>query len=190
MLFLCSVNWLDRRMRIYAQWQIAWQREDTQHYDHYYVLVVLICVINLTYSTSKYYEPNNWIEMKLTLDMYRGIHMVVATPGRLMDLLTKKRFNLDLCTYLCMDEADRMIDMGFEEDVRNIMSYFKVNNNKRETLEIHGSLHEVIESTTNLVVFGNDAQEDSRICIIRFGAATDCQCWKSWCSKFGCDSRS
>lgn len=52
--------------------------------------------------------------------------MVVATPGRLMDLLNKKKFNLDNCKYLCMDEADRMIDMGFEDDVRNIMSYFKV----------------------------------------------------------------
>lgn len=53
--------------------------------------------------------------------------MVIATPGRLMDLLTKKKFNLDNCKYLCMDEADRMIDMGFEDDVRTIMSFFKVN---------------------------------------------------------------
>lgn len=52
--------------------------------------------------------------------------MVVATPGRLQDMLTKRKFNLDSCRYLCMDEADRMIDMGFEDDVRNIMSYFKV----------------------------------------------------------------
>lgn len=52
--------------------------------------------------------------------------MVVATPGRLMDMLTRKKINLDICKYLCMDEADRMIDLGFEEDVRNIMSYFKV----------------------------------------------------------------
>lgn len=56
----------------------------------------------------------------------RGPHMVVATPGRLMDMLTRKKINLDICKYLCMDEADRMIDLGFEEDVRNIMSYFKV----------------------------------------------------------------
>lgn len=67
------------------------------------------------------------INMKDQHDVFqKGIHMVVATPGRLMDLLDKKRFNLDNCKYLCMDEADRMIDMGFEEDVRNIMSYFKV----------------------------------------------------------------
>lgn len=56
----------------------------------------------------------------------KGIHVVVATPGRLIDMLEKKRFTFDNCKYLCMDEADRMIDLGFEEDVRNIMSFFKV----------------------------------------------------------------
>ncbi|RKP07822.1 P-loop containing nucleoside triphosphate hydrolase protein [Thamnocephalis sphaerospora] len=55
----------------------------------------------------------------------RGVHMVVATPGRLQDMLEKRKLNFDLCRYLCMDEADRMVDMGFEEDVRNIMSFFK-----------------------------------------------------------------
>ena len=45
---------------------------------------------------------------------------MVATPGRLMDMLNKKMVTLDVCRYLCLDEADRMIDMGFEEDVRTI----------------------------------------------------------------------
>lgn len=61
----------------------------------------------------------------------RGFHIVVATPGRLQDMLQRKKFNLTSCKYLCMDEADRMIDMGFEEDVRNIMSFFK---HQRQTL--------------------------------------------------------
>ena len=56
----------------------------------------------------------------------RGVHIMVATPGRLMDMLAKKMMTLDVCRYLCLDEADRMIDMGFEEDVRTIFSYFKV----------------------------------------------------------------
>ena len=51
---------------------------------------------------------------------------MVATPGRLMDMLAKKMITLNICRYLCLDEADRMIDMGFEEDVRTIFSYFKV----------------------------------------------------------------
>ena len=57
----------------------------------------------------------------------KGIHIVIATPGRLIDMLEKKRFTFNNCKYLCMDEADRMIDLGFEDDVRNIISFFKVN---------------------------------------------------------------
>jgi len=58
--------------------------------------------------------------------VYRGVHIMVATPGRLMDMLHKKMVTLSVCRYLCMDEADRMIDMGFEEDVRTIFSFFRV----------------------------------------------------------------
>jgi ATP-dependent RNA helicase DDX41 len=54
------------------------------------------------------------------------VHIAVATPGRLMDLLEKKTMNLEVCRYLVLDEADRMIDLGFEEDIRTIFSYFKV----------------------------------------------------------------
>ncbi|TDL25078.1 DEAD-domain-containing protein [Rickenella mellea] len=61
----------------------------------------------------------------------KGLHIIVATPGRLIDMLEKKRFTLDSCKFLCMDEADRMIDLGFEDDVRNIMSFFKY---QRQTL--------------------------------------------------------
>ncbi|KAJ2958421.1 hypothetical protein NQZ79_g5996 [Umbelopsis isabellina] len=71
-----------------------------------------------------------------------GVHMVVATPGRLQDMLTKRKFNLDSCKYLCMDEADRMIDMGFEEDVRNIMSYFK---SQRQTLLFSATMPKKIQ---------------------------------------------
>ncbi|KAF9001989.1 P-loop containing nucleoside triphosphate hydrolase protein [Cyathus striatus] len=61
----------------------------------------------------------------------KGLHIVVATPGRLIDMLEKKRFTFNNCKYLCMDEADRMVDLGFEDDVRNIMSFFK---RQRQTL--------------------------------------------------------
>lgn len=55
----------------------------------------------------------------------RGIHMIVATPGRLKDMLHRRRINFDVCRYFCLDEADRMVDLGFEEDIRDILSYFK-----------------------------------------------------------------
>lgn len=55
----------------------------------------------------------------------RGVHMCVATPGRLNDLLNKKRMTLVQCRYLCLDEADRMIDLGFEEEIRNTLDNFR-----------------------------------------------------------------
>ncbi|KAK3751354.1 hypothetical protein QZH41_009312, partial [Actinostola sp. cb2023] len=75
--------------------------------------------------------------------MKRGVHMVVATPGRLMDLLDKKILTLDMCRYLVLDEADRMIDMGFEEDVRTIFSYFK---SQRQTLLFSATMPKKIQN--------------------------------------------
>jgi len=54
-----------------------------------------------------------------------GCHMVVATPGRLNDLLTKRRMTMAQCRYLVMDEADRMVDLGFEEEIRNTLDHFR-----------------------------------------------------------------
>lgn len=58
------------------------------------------------------------IDLREQMDQLRkGVHVVVATPGRLKDLLHKKRMTLNICRYLCLDEADRMVDLGFEEEV-------------------------------------------------------------------------
>jgi ATP-dependent RNA helicase DDX41 len=67
------------------------------------------------------------IDMKAQLDAVRtgGVHVIVATPGRLKDMLSKRRLNLDICRYMCLDEADRMVDLGFEEEIREILSFFK-----------------------------------------------------------------
>ncbi|CAF4355194.1 unnamed protein product, partial [Adineta steineri] len=46
-------------------------------------------------------------------------------------MLDKKLLFLDVCRYLCLDEADRMIDLGFEEEVRNIISHFKLQCQKK-----------------------------------------------------------
>ncbi|KAK9498381.1 hypothetical protein O3M35_003027 [Rhynocoris fuscipes] len=73
----------------------------------------------------------------------KGVHIMVATPGRLMDMLDKKMVNLNMCRYLCMDEADRMIDMGFEEDVRTIFSFFK---GQRQTLLFSATMPKKIQN--------------------------------------------
>lgn len=77
----------------------------------------------------------------------KGTHIMVATPGRLMDMLDKKMVTLSVCRYLCMDEADRMIDMGFEEDVRTIFSFFK---GQRQTLLFSATMPKKIQVNTNL----------------------------------------
>ena len=51
-----------------------------------------------------------------------GTHILVATPGRLNDFLGEGAINLSNATYLVLDEADRMLDTGFEEEVRKIVS--------------------------------------------------------------------
>merc|ERR1719320_1405413 len=51
-----------------------------------------------------------------------GVEIVIATPGRLMDFLEKETTNLRRVTYLVLDEADRMLDMGFEPQMRTILS--------------------------------------------------------------------
>ncbi len=51
--------------------------------------------------------------------------MIVATPGRLADMLNKKKIRLNMCKYLVMDEADRLIDLGFEEEIRNVIDHFQ-----------------------------------------------------------------
>ncbi|KAF8103057.1 hypothetical protein N665_0188s0018 [Sinapis alba] len=72
------------------------------------------------------------VGMRSQLDVVkRGVHIVVATPGRLKDLLAKKKMNLDACRYLTLDEADRLVDLGFEDDIREVFDHFK---SQRQTL--------------------------------------------------------
>jgi ATP-dependent RNA helicase DDX41 len=59
-----------------------------------------------------------------SVSMIGGCHIIVATTGRLLDNLKRRLFNLDICRYLCLDEADRMLDK-FEEDLRKVFTYFK-----------------------------------------------------------------
>jgi ATP-dependent RNA helicase RhlE len=54
-------------------------------------------------------------------NLSRGVDILIATPGRLMDLLNQRHLRLDKVTHLVLDEADRMLDMGFIRDVRKIV---------------------------------------------------------------------
>lgn len=58
-------------------------------------------------------------------DLEDGVEIVIATPGRLIDFLESGKTNLKRVTYLNLDEADRMLDMGFEPQIRKICSQIR-----------------------------------------------------------------
>lgn len=54
-------------------------------------------------------------------DLKKGTHIVVATPGRLIDLIERKAINLEKIHYVVLDEADEMLNMGFKDDIEFIL---------------------------------------------------------------------
>ncbi|KAK3329021.1 P-loop containing nucleoside triphosphate hydrolase protein [Apodospora peruviana] len=62
-----------------------------------------------------------------------GAEIIVATPGRLVDCLERRLLVFTQCCYIIMDEADRMIDQGFEEPLTKILDALPVGNEKPDT---------------------------------------------------------
>ena len=75
-----------------------------------------------------------------------GVDLVVATPGRLIDLMDQRAANLSGIEFLVLDEADRMLDMGFLPSIRRIV---KALPQKRQTLMFSASLSREIEQLTH-----------------------------------------
>jgi probable ATP-dependent RNA helicase DDX4 len=57
------------------------------------------------------------------MNLQRGCHILVATPGRLHDLVNRGRLSFDHVRFVVLDEADRMLDMGFLSDIEKMMSH-------------------------------------------------------------------
>ena len=72
----------------------------------------------------------------------QGVHIVVATPGRLLDLMRRKKVSLENVTNVVMDEADEMLDMGFSEDLNAILEEVPA---ERNTLMFSATMNKEIE---------------------------------------------
>ena len=77
-------------------------------------------------ATSIYGGQNFQVQKKI---LSRGVNIVVATPGRLLDHISHGTISLNKINFVVLDEADRMLDMGFIEDIKDILSY--ISNDKQ-----------------------------------------------------------
>lgn len=51
---------------------------------------------------------------------------MVGTPGRMSDMVDKDKYNLNICRMIVLDEADRLLDMIFEKEIRNLIDHIPV----------------------------------------------------------------
>jgi len=82
-------------------------------------------------------------------NLRRGVDVVIATPGRLLDLMQQGHVSLRDIKYLVLDEADRMLDMGFVHDVKRIISKLPV---KRQTLFFSATMPNEINALANSIL--------------------------------------
>jgi len=79
----------------------------------------------------------------------QGVEILVATPGRLLDLLTHKALSLSETEILVLDEADKMLNLGFEMEMKDI---FFLLPKKRQTLMFSATMGEEVEKTAELIL--------------------------------------
>jgi ATP-dependent RNA helicase RhlE len=80
----------------------------------------------------------------------RGVDILIATPGRLLDLMNQGHINLSQVKYFVLDEADRMLDMGFLNDVKKVIAKIPV---KRHTLFFSATMPTEILGLANSILY-------------------------------------
>lgn len=63
-------------------------------------------------------------QQKKTLHV-RSFHFIVGTPGRFIDLVNQKYLPMNRCSYVVLDEADRMVSLGFEQQIRSLLGVIR-----------------------------------------------------------------
>ncbi len=76
----------------------------------------------------------------------KGVDIIIATPGRLLDLIGQKALDLSHVEYLILDEADRMLDMGFINDIKKILAFLP---KKRQNLLFSATFSPEIKKLAN-----------------------------------------
>ncbi|MDG1859648.1 MAG: DEAD/DEAH box helicase, partial [Emcibacteraceae bacterium] len=81
--------------------------------------------------------------------MQGGVDILIATPGRLLDLMNQGHIRLNEVEFLVLDEADRMLDMGFIRDIRKIVAALP---SKRQTLFFSATMPKTVEGLANSIL--------------------------------------
>src|ERR1700722_5363242 len=81
--------------------------------------------------------------------LQRGVDILIATPGRLLDLMNQGYINLKDISIFVLDEADRMLDMGFIHDVKRVVSKLPM---KRQTLFFSATMPPEIQKLANTIL--------------------------------------
>ncbi|KAH9370485.1 hypothetical protein HPB48_020555 [Haemaphysalis longicornis] len=89
-----------------------------------------------------YLEAKRFGKWEQSKALQEGVEIVVATPGRMIDMIKMKATNLERVTFLVLDEADRMFDMGFEPQVRSICDHVRPD---RQTLMFSATFKRKVE---------------------------------------------
>lgn len=82
---------------------------------------------------------SKWEQKK---SLFHQPEIIVCTPGRLIDMLKMKATNMNRCSYVVLDEADRMFDLGFESQIRSIISQIQPS---RQTIMCSATFHKRVE---------------------------------------------
>lgn len=76
----------------------------------------------------------------------KGVDILIATPGRLLDLINQRHFNLSQIEHFVLDEADRMLDMGFLPDIKKVIALLP---EKRQTVLFSATISKEIKKLTD-----------------------------------------
>ena len=82
-------------------------------------------------------------------DLKAGTDVLVATPGRLLDLIQQKHLNISKVKIFVLDEADRMLDMGFMKDIKRVLAMLP---DKRHNLFLSATMPSVIQTLANKIL--------------------------------------